>query len=167
MSQVANTFWDNRLDSATRQNSVAKRKIRVRRLVDGVILTIILAALATCVSVHNRSRIEMAAARAKHNAAVDRIEDLSVQVEKRQREIESLEQILVRGVICSEVRMSARDIVIQLAQEKPVEPTTKEVESHLNPAQNRLYCRSNDHYIERVDCRLSVRPSLSTLEPLM
>lgn len=90
MSQVANTFWDSRLDSAARQNSVAKRRVRVRRLVDGVVLTIILAALATCVSIHKRSQIELSAAKAKHVAAVDRVQDLSAQLEKRERDIEQL-----------------------------------------------------------------------------
>ena len=147
MSQVANTFWDSRLDSATRQNSVARRKVRVRRLVDGVILTIILAALATCVSVYNRSQVEMTAARAKHNAAVDRIEDLSIQVEKRQREIESLRTDTRAIELFARQRFGfvrPGDVVIKLAQdEKPVEPTAKEVRiANLTP-------RSSDGYTAR------------------
>ena len=90
MSQVANTFWDSRLDSTARQNSVARRRVRVQRLIDGVVLTIILAALATCVSIHSRSQTELTAAKAKHLAAMDRVQDLSVQLEKREREIQQL-----------------------------------------------------------------------------
>lgn len=147
MSQVANTLWDSRLDSATRQNSVAKRRVRVRRLVDGVILTIILAALATCVSVNTRSQIEMTAARAKHNAAVDRIEDLSVQVEKRQREIESLRTDTRAIELFARQRFGfvrPGDIVIKLAQdEKPAEPIAAKVRiANLTP-------RSSDGYTAR------------------
>ena len=147
MSQVANTFWDSRLDSATRQNSVARRQVRVRRLVDGVILTIILAALATCISVHNRSQMALTAARAKHNAAVDRIEDLSVRVEKRQREIESLRTDTRAIELFARQRFGfvrPGDVVIKLAQdEKPVEPTAKEVRlANLTP-------RSSDGYTAR------------------
>jgi cell division protein FtsB len=147
LSQVANTFWDSRLDAATRQNSVAKRRVRVRRLVDGVILTIILAALATCVSVHNRSQIEITAARAKHHAAVDRIEDLSVQVEKRQREIESLRTDTRAIELFARQRFGfvrPGDIVIKLAQdEKPAEPTGTAVRiANLTP-------RSSDGYTAR------------------
>lgn len=128
MSQVANTFWDSRLDSAIRQNSVARRRVRVRRLVDGVILTIILAALAMCVSVYNRSQMELRAAKARHNAAVDRIEDLSVQVEKRQREIQSLRTDTRAIELFARQRFGfvrPGDIVIRLAQdEKPTQPPT-------------------------------------------
>jgi cell division protein FtsB len=115
--------------------------------VDGVILTIILAALATCISVHNRSQIEMAAARAKHNAAVDRIEDLSVQVEKRQREIESLRTDTRAIELFARQRFGfirPGDIVIKLGQDdNPVEPRVKEVRiANLTP-------RSSDGYTAR------------------
>ncbi|HWN98702.1 MAG TPA: septum formation initiator family protein [Blastocatellia bacterium] len=147
MSQVANTFWDSRLDSATRQKSVAKRRVRVRRLVDGVVLTIILAALATCVSVHTRSQIEMAAATAKYRAAVDRIEDLSVQVEKRQREIESLRTDTRAIEFFARQRFGfvrAGDVVIRLAQDgKAAEGAATEVRvANLTP-------RSADGYTAR------------------
>ena len=147
MSQVANTFWDSRLDSTTRQKSVAKRRIRVRRLTDGIVLTIILAALATCVSVHTRSQIEMTAASAKHRAAVDRIEDLSVQIEKRQREIQLLRTDTRAIELFARQRFGfvrAGDVVIKLAQdEKPVEPTATAVRiANLTP-------RSSDGYTGR------------------
>jgi len=147
LSQVANTFWDSRLDSAARQNSVAKRRVRVRRLIDGVILTIILAALATCVSVHTRSRAELASASIKHRTAVDRVEDLSLQLEKREREIELLRTDPRAIELFARQRFGfvrAGDVVIKLPQDqKSSDGTAAEIRiANLTP-------RSTDGYTGR------------------
>lgn len=147
MSQVANTFWDNRLDSAARQNSVAKRRVRVRRLSDGIVLTIIVTAVATCVSIHTRSQVEMAAAQAKHRTAVDRVEDLSLRVEKREREIELLRTDPRAIELFARQRFGfvrAGDVVIKLAQDqKPAEGIAAEIRvANLTP-------RSSDGYTGR------------------
>ena len=147
MSQVANTFWDSRLDSAARQNSVAKRRVRVRRLIDGVILMIILAALATCVSIHTRSRAELTLAKAKHRSAVDRVEDLSVQLSKREREVELLRTDSRAIELFARQRFGfvrAGDVVIKLpADQKNAETTAAEIRiANLTP-------RSGDGYTGR------------------
>jgi cell division protein FtsB len=149
LSQVANTFWDSRLDSAARQHSVAKRRVRVRRLVDGVVLTTILAALATCVSVHTRSQAELAAAKAKHSAAVDRAQDLSLQLEKREREIQQLRTDPRAIELFARQRFGfvrAGDVVIKLPQDRKNSEGTK-VDTriaNLTPRQNDgLVGRSN------------------------
>ena len=147
MGQVANTFWDNRLDSAAGQSSVAKRRVRVRRLIDSVVLTIILAAVGTCVSIHTRSRVELAAAQTKHRTAVDRVEDLSVRVEKREREVELLRTDPRAIELFARQRFGfvrAGDVVIKLAQdEKQSEVMAAEIRiANLTP-------RSSDGYTGR------------------
>ena len=93
MSQVANTFWDDRVervDAAVKANPIAKRRVRARRLVDAIILTIILAAAATCVSVYNRARGELDGAVFKHQAAGEKVEDLTIRVQKLERDVKQL-----------------------------------------------------------------------------
>jgi len=93
LSQVANTFWDDRVErvgAALRVSPVAKRRVRARRLVDAIILTIILAAAATCVSVYSRARAELDASLVKHGAAGERVEDLTIRVQKLERDVKQL-----------------------------------------------------------------------------
>lgn len=93
MSQVANTFWDDRVErvgAAVRVSPVAKRRVRARRLVDAIILTIILAGAATCVSVYSRARAELDAALVKHEAAGEKVEDLTIRVQKLERDVKQL-----------------------------------------------------------------------------
>ena len=93
MSQVANTFWDERVErvgAAVRANPATKKRVRARRLVDAVVMTIILAAAATCVSVYNRARGEFDAATMKHRAAGEKVQDLAIKVEKLERDVKQL-----------------------------------------------------------------------------
>ena len=103
MSQAANTFWDDAVErtrasvrasqgasAAVKVNPIARRRARARRLTDGVILTIILAAAATCVSVYSRARGELGAALAKHAAAGEKVRDLAISVEKLERDVQRL-----------------------------------------------------------------------------
>ena len=93
MSQAANTFWDDRVErvgAAARVSPVAKRRVRARRLVDGIILTIVLAAAATCVSVYTRARAELDGALVKHVTAGEKVEDLTIRVQKLERDVKQL-----------------------------------------------------------------------------
>lgn len=93
MSQVANTFWDDRVErvgAAVRVSPVAKRRVRARRLVDAIVLTIILAAAATCVSIYSRARAELDASLVKHAAAGEKVEDLTIRVQKLERDVKQL-----------------------------------------------------------------------------
>lgn len=93
MSQVANTFWDDRIErvgAAARESAVAKRRVRSRRLIDSVIIAIILAAFATCVSVYTRARAELGGALLKHTAASEKLSDLTVKVQKLERDVQQL-----------------------------------------------------------------------------
>ena len=93
MSQAANTFWDERVErvgAAVRERPEAKRRVRARRMVDAIILTIILAATATCFSVYSRARGELDSALAKHAAAGDKLMDLTIKVEKLERDVKQM-----------------------------------------------------------------------------
>ena len=92
MSQVANTFWDDRLErvTAARERAVAKRRVRSRRLIDAVVIAILLAAAATCISVYSRAGAELASALNKHTTASEKLADLSVKVQKLERDVQQL-----------------------------------------------------------------------------
>jgi cell division protein FtsB len=93
LSQAANTFWDERVErisAGIKISPVERRRVRVRRAVDGVILTIMLAAAATCVSVYSRARAELDGALSKHEFAGTKIQDLKVRVEKLERDVKQL-----------------------------------------------------------------------------
>ncbi|HYP25335.1 MAG TPA: septum formation initiator family protein [Blastocatellia bacterium] len=87
MSQAANTFWVNRVNSYAATNSLVKRQMRFRRFVDALVIMVILAATAICISVYVRTRAEMTAAEAKHQAASTRVEELRVDTERLEREV--------------------------------------------------------------------------------
>ena len=87
MSQAANTFWVNRSRFSSKENQDVKRQLRFRHLIDGLVLMIILAATATCVSVYQRARAELGSAAARHSAAVDQVEELRLQAERLEREV--------------------------------------------------------------------------------
>lgn len=87
MSQAANTFWVNRSGFSSKENQIANRQERFRHLIDGLVLMIILAATATCVSVYLRTRAELGAATARHTAAADQVVELRLQAERLEREV--------------------------------------------------------------------------------
>jgi cell division protein FtsB len=93
LSQVANTFWDDRVErvgAAVRVSSGARQRVRVRRLVDSIIFTIVLAAAAICVSVYSRGRTELSSAHVKHEAAAEKLGDLTIKVQNLERDVKQL-----------------------------------------------------------------------------
>jgi cell division protein FtsB len=91
VSRVAHTTWVN--DSATgtiRVRALSRRRTRIRRLVDALVLAVILAAAGLCVSVYYRSHAELAVATSKHQSALDRVNDLKRENEKLVQEIDQL-----------------------------------------------------------------------------
>ena len=146
MSQVANTFWDNRYGSSARVNPAAKQKIRARRFIDGLILMVILAAAAICFSVYARTRSELKAAVIKHEEMTENVEVLSAQVGKLQRDVEQLKTDA--RVIESLARqkfgfVKSGDIVIKLPQEeKEVSSQSREVRlANLTPREAESYTK--------------------------
>lgn len=103
MSQAANTYWGDLVDrtgvgvrvrpvtaTTVRVKSGVKRRVRSQRLVDGIVLTIILAAAGTCVSIYSHARAELGGALVKHAAATDKLQDLTITVEKLERDVQRL-----------------------------------------------------------------------------
>jgi len=87
LSQAANTFWVNRVNSYAATNSLVKRQMRFRRFVDALVIMVILAATAICISVYMRTRAEITAAEAKYQAASLRVEELRVDTERLERQV--------------------------------------------------------------------------------
>ena len=103
MSQATSTFWDDLVDrtsvgvrvrpvarTTARIRPAVKRRGRAQRLVDGVVLTIILAAAATCVSIYTHARAELGGALVKHAAATEKLQDLTISVETLERDVQRL-----------------------------------------------------------------------------
>ena len=104
MSQAANTFWDDLVDrtgvgvrvrpvaaTAVKVRPTVKRRARSQHLlVDGIILMIIVAAAAMCVSKYARARAELGGALAKHDLAAEKLHDLTISVERIERDVQRL-----------------------------------------------------------------------------
>jgi cell division protein FtsB len=121
LSQAANTFWDNRYNSSAKVNSVARQRVRFRRFIDGLILTVVLASAAICFSVYVRGRSELTAAVIKHEEMTEKVGELSAQVDKLERSVNQLKTDA--RVIESLARqkfgfVKSGDIVIKLPQEQ-------------------------------------------------
>ena len=150
MSQAANTFWDERMEgvgAAVSVNPVEKRRIRARRLVDGIILTIILAAAGTCVSVYSGASAELGAALNKHQVTGERVQDLTIRVKKLERDVDQLRNNPRVIELYARQKLGfvrSGDVVIKLPQE-PVEAGTSATEgrrvANLTP-------RSGDGYTD-------------------
>jgi cell division protein FtsB len=124
LSQVANTFWDDRLErvAAARGSAVAKRRVRSRRLIDAVVIAIILAASATCISVYTRARAEFDSALVKHSAAGEKLADLTVKVQKLERDVQQLRTDPRVIELFARQRFGfvrSGDVVIKVMQEQP------------------------------------------------
>ena len=146
MSQAANTFWDNRYNSSSRINSVTRQRVRFRRFIDGLILTIIIAAAAICYSVYMRTRLELRSAVIKHQEVAEKVGGLGAQVEKLERDVNQLRTDT--RVIESFARQKfgfvrSGDIVIKLPQEQKEEGLqAKEVRlANLTPRQMEGYTK--------------------------
>ena len=103
MSQATSTFWDDLVDrtgvgvrvrplagTTARVRPAVKKRVRAQRLIDGVVLTIILAAAATCVSIYTHARAELGGALIKHAAATEKLQDLTISVETLERDVQRL-----------------------------------------------------------------------------
>jgi cell division protein FtsB len=146
LSQAANTFWDNRYNSSARANSVSRQRVRYRRFIDGVIMTVILAAAAICFSVYTRTRTELRSAVNKHQEMAEKVGALAGQVEKIEREVKQLRTDA--RVIESFARqrfgfVRSGDVVIKLQQEQQeARSQAREVQlANLTPQQMESYTK--------------------------
>jgi len=103
LSQAANTFWDELVDrtgvgvrvrpvtgAKVKVRPSVKRRVRAQRLVDGIILMIIVAAAAMCVSIYLHARTELSTALTKNAVAADKLQDLTISVERIERDVQRL-----------------------------------------------------------------------------
>jgi cell division protein FtsB len=100
---------------------VARQRIRFRRLIDGLILAVILAAVAICFSVYTRARSELRSAVVKHEEMSEKVGSLRGQVEKLERDVSRLKTDV--RVIESFARqkfgfVKSGEVVIKLPQEQ-------------------------------------------------
>jgi cell division protein FtsB len=82
--------WEDAIDSPVRVAPVVRRKVRVRRLTDAVIVAIILAASAICVEFYMRSRSELSLAVNRNQAAAERVEAQTIKLDKLERDVKAL-----------------------------------------------------------------------------
>lgn len=90
MSQAANTFPINGAGPPAKAASIARRIALSHRTVDAIILMVVLAAAAICLTVYLRTSTELRAASVKHKAATARVEQLKIDVERLESEINLL-----------------------------------------------------------------------------
>jgi cell division protein FtsB len=143
LSQAANTYWDDLVDNtgvgvrvrpvtatAVRVRPGVKRKVRAQRLVDGAVLTIILAAAATCVSIYSHARTELGGALTKHAAATEKLRDLTISVETLERDVQRLrtDSRFIEHVARQKFGfVRSGEVVIKLAQDqKETAPLTSD-----------------------------------------
>jgi cell division protein FtsB len=140
LSQATSTFWDERVERLERververvavsvkANPAVKRRVRARRLTDAIILTVILAAAASCLSAYSRASAELSGVLIKHEAAAERVKDLTIKVEKLEHDVEQLrtDSRVIEQVARQKYGfVRSGEVVIKLPQEsKAVELTT-------------------------------------------
>ena len=156
MSQATSTYWDERLDRVERverfavsakANRAVKRKVRARRLTDAIILTIILAAAATCFSAYSRATAELSAVLVKHDAAAEKVMDLTIKVQKLEHNVEQLRtdsRVIEQFARQKFGFVRSGEVVIKLPQELRVGMTT--VEGPVRVAN--LTSRASDSYTD-------------------
>ena len=134
MSQATSTFWDERLERVERvavsvkANTAVKRRVRARRLTDAIILTVILAAAGTCLSAYSRASAELSGVLMKHEAAAERVKDLTIKVQKLEHDVEQLRtdsRVIEQFARQNFGFVRSGEVVIKLPQEtKAVASTT-------------------------------------------
>ena len=157
MSQATSTFWDERIEKAAayeKVNPIAKRRVRAQRLIDAIILTIILAAAATCFSVYSRARVELGAVLIKHETAGERVKDLTIRVQKLEHDVQQLRTDSRVIELFARQRFGfvrSGEVVIKLAQEPSAAAANTMAERRVNLANSRganLTSRSSEGYTD-------------------
>ena len=90
MSQAVNTFWMNRVNASAKTHPMAKRRFRMHRVFDGVVLAVIIAACGICISYYLRTRAEFNAALSKNQAATEKLSGITSEVDRLERDVQRL-----------------------------------------------------------------------------
>jgi cell division protein FtsB len=145
LGQAANTFWVNRVGASARAAAVERRRSFYRRLIDGTIIMVILAASAICVSVYFRAKSELVSAMSKQEAAEQRVSELKVQLERREREVEQLKSDRRTIELYARQRFGFvrdGDVVIRMAQEQAATGDVRM--ANLTPRRDGKYTESSN-----------------------
>ncbi|HWP42745.1 MAG TPA: septum formation initiator family protein [Blastocatellia bacterium] len=149
MSQAANTFWVNRIDPPAGANAVARRRGAARFYLDALVLMVILAASAICVSVYMRTRSEYEAVLARHKSVAERVEQLKIETERKAREVQMLktDPEIIESCARQELGLvHPRDVVIKLAPDEEARPP--EAPAAYRRATGRLTPRTSEVYTD-------------------
>jgi len=122
--------------------------VRARRLTDAIILTIILAAAATCFSAYSRARAELGAVLVKHEAAAERVKDLTIKVQKLEHDVDQLRtdsRVIEQFARQKFGFVRSGEVVIKLRQESKAVAATVASEEHAVRVAN-LTSRASDGY---------------------
>ena len=123
---------------------VEKRKERLRRLGDGLVVMVLLATVAICVSIYLRARSELEAATTKSKAAAEQVEELKIQVERRERDVQRLKSDSHAIETFARQRFGLvrdGDLVIKLPQERE---TAGVQVANLTPQQAHGYTKTSN-----------------------
>lgn len=155
MSQATSTFWDDRLEKvervgvSVRANRTVKRRVRARRLTDAIILTIILAGAATCLSAYSRASAELSGILMKHGVAAERVKDLTIKVQKLEHDVDQLRtdsRVIEQFARQKFGFVRSGEVVIKLSQESKAVAATTTAEGPVRVAN--LTPRASDGYTD-------------------
>ena len=123
---------------------IEKRKERLRRLGDGLVVMVLLATVAICVSIYLRARSELGQAITKSKVAAERVEELKIQVERRERDVQRLKSDSHAIETFARQRFGLvrdGDLVIKLPQERE---TAGVQVANLTPQQAHGYTKTSN-----------------------
>ncbi|HET9530969.1 MAG TPA: septum formation initiator family protein [Blastocatellia bacterium] len=92
-----------------------------RYFVDALVLMVILASSAICVSVYLRTKTEFEAAMVRHRSVAERVEQLKIETERKEREVHMLKSDYELIESCARQELGLirpNDLVIKLAPEQ-------------------------------------------------
>jgi cell division protein FtsB len=121
-------------------SSVARRKFRLRWLVDGLIVVFIVMAALACICLYRQTSRELAVAIAKRDAAADKLEKLKLEVERIEDELERLrsDSRLIESLARQHLGLvHSGDVVIRIDQREFGHSTRQVV--NLTPKPKRSY----------------------------
>jgi cell division protein FtsB len=90
LGQAVNTFLANHIETVSKVGIRVSKRTRNRRITDALIMMIVFATAAACFSFYWRTQAELALAKAKNQAFVDKVEALKVEADKLEREVHLL-----------------------------------------------------------------------------
>jgi cell division protein FtsB len=157
LSQVTSTFWDDRVErvaASVKTNTKVKKRTRTRRLTDAVLIAIVLAAAGICFSVYSRARGELDAVLIKHEAAGEKVTDLTIRVQKLEQDVQQLRtdpRVIEQFARQRFGFVRSGEVVIKVAQDSSMEsvvPVVRPVRAATPVRVANLTARASDGYTD-------------------